>query len=60
MMVIIFWRCLDPKHVQNVEVGQDIRPVGSDICEGEVVLGCGALMGPGEVRANIANICKYC
>jgi len=34
---------------KNVEVGQDIRPVGSDIREGEVVLGCGALMGPGEV-----------
>ena len=46
--------------MQNVDVGQDIRPVGSDIREGEVVLGCGALMGPGEVRANIANICQYC
>merc|ERR1719507_2463228 len=33
----------------KVEVGQDIRPVGSDISEGEVVLGPGALMGPGEV-----------
>merc|ERR1719220_3083729 len=34
---------------KNVEVGQDIRPVGSDISEGELVLGRGALMGPGEV-----------
>jgi len=34
---------------KNVEVGQDIRPVGSDIRKGEVVLGRGALMGPGEV-----------
>jgi len=34
---------------KKVEVGQDIRPVGSDIREGEVVLGRGALMGPGEV-----------
>merc|ERR1719300_2130570 len=34
---------------KKVEVGQDIRPVGSDISEGEVVLGRGALMGPGEV-----------
>ena len=33
----------------SVVPGQDIRPVGSDIKQGEVVLVSGTLMGPGEV-----------
>ena len=44
-------------NVQKVEVGQDIRPVGSDIMEGEVVLGRGALMGPGEVSSLVSEKC---
>ena len=43
--------------MQKVEVGQDIRPVGSDIMEGEVVLGRGALMGPGEVCSLVSEKC---
>jgi len=31
------------------EVGQDIRPVGSDIALGETVLSKGTILGPGEV-----------
>jgi len=31
------------------QVGQDIRPIGSDIALGETVLSAGTIMGPGEV-----------
>lgn len=35
-------------HVQ-VQPGQDVRPVGVDVAEGEIVLAAGALIGPAEI-----------
>jgi len=31
------------------QIGQDIRPIGSDIAQGETVLSAGSILGPGEV-----------
>ena len=45
---------LEVELLSAVVAGQDVRPVGSDIRVGEVVVGRGAVLGPGEVGLLVA------